>query len=55
MLIVYENIDVEDDPLGDICKISSLPPDCNGAKSCIISAIEDMVSPPLPVITLIAI
>jgi hypothetical protein len=46
MLIVRENIDVDDDPLGNICEISPLPSECSNGKGCIISAIEDMVKLP---------
>ncbi|KAJ5505467.1 hypothetical protein N7453_004424 [Penicillium expansum] len=38
----WHYVDVDDDPLGNICKISSLPPECKSEEGCIISAIEDM-------------
>ncbi|KAJ6190981.1 hypothetical protein N7519_001002 [Penicillium mononematosum] len=38
----WHYVDVTDDPLGNICKISSLPRECKSGKGCIISAIEDM-------------
>ncbi|KAJ5904534.1 hypothetical protein N7504_006917 [Penicillium tannophilum] len=38
---VWHYVDVKDDPLGNHCKISPLPPGCK-SKGCIISAIKEM-------------
>lgn len=46
MLMVRVNIDVDDDPLGNACKVSPLPLDCNNGTGCIISAMENMVRLP---------